>query len=198
MKRTLRTGLLALTLTLPAAFAQQTPALSGIIVSDEPLAENTRVGLHLVDSDNVWGAEILSSTPVGGTFRVTPPEVPSGELRPFRSGSVLLYGLYNEYRVAPDDVNVAVARFSVYVDKNANGRFDSLEDPFYVGIARVEEPLGFYTLLYVDKAATITASGVELTLQPGWNVYNVRFPGDDTIFSVDQGVTDIVLDVSLP
>lgn len=197
MKRPLRALLLALALLFAVAQAQQVTDLSGIILSDEPLAENSRVAIHLVDSDNVWGLEIVSVVPVGGTFRVQPGEVPASELRPFRSGSVILPGLQNEYRVTPGDVNVAVARFSVYVDQNGNEQFDRVIDRFYIGLASLENPTGFYTLLYVDKAATLVATGTELEVKAGWNVFTVRFPDEKPTYSVTQSVSDILLDVSL-
>lgn len=195
MKRLLLTTLLALA---SLAWAQSGAVMSGIVKSDGPLAEGTRVAIHIVDSDNVWGLEVTSVAPVGGTFRVTPGAVPADQLKPFRSGSVLLPGLQNEYRVNESDVNVAVARFNMYVDDNGNGVFDRLQDKFYVGVAQLEDPLGFFTLLYVDRAATLTGSGVELQLQPGWNVFTVRFPADRPEFAVVSAVDDIVLDVVLP
>lgn len=197
MKRLLITALLALTLATSVAAAQQGVVLSGIIQSEEALPENTRVAIHLVDSDNVWGLEVVSVVPVGGTFRVTPGPLPEDQLRSFRSGSVILPGLQNEYRISPDDANVAVARFNMYVDQNGNQQFDRLVDRFFIGLASLEQPIGFYSLLYVDKAVTLSASGVELQLQPGWNVFTVRFPDDKTTYAVVQGVDDIVLDVSL-
>jgi len=195
MRRLLLAALLA---SFTAAAAQSPAPLSGIVQSEEALAEGTRVAIHVVDADNVWGHEVASVEPVGGTFTVTPAEVPAGELRPFRSGAVILPGLQNEYRVTPDGVNVAVARFNMYVDDNGNGVFDRLQDKFYVGVAQLEDPLGFFTLLYVDRAATLTGSGVELQLQPGWNVFTVRFPADRPEFAVVSSVDDIVLDVVLP
>lgn len=197
MKRLLHTAVLVFALVLPAAFAQQGAVLSGIIQSDEPLVENTLVALHLVDADNVYGLQVASVVPVGGTFRLVPGEVPASQLRSFRSGSVILPGLQNEYRVEPDDVNVAVARLSLYVDENDNDVFDQLVDRMYIGITTVDNPVGFYTLLYVDKAATITAAGTELQLQPGWNVFTVRFPEDKPLYSMTQGVEDIVMDMIL-
>ncbi len=195
MKRLVITALLALAMV---GAAQQGAVLGGIVQSEEALAENTRVAIHVVDSDNVWGLEVVSVAPVGGTFRVTPGEVPADQMRPFRSGSVILPGLQNEYRVSPDDVNVAVARFNMYVDQNGNEVFDRVVDRWYVGVPSLENPVGFFTLLYVDAAATITASGVELQLQPGWNVFTVRFPSDVPAYEVVAGVEDIVLDVILP
>jgi len=194
MKRLLLTALLAL---VAIASAQTAAVMSGIVKSDGPLAEGTRVAIHVVDVDNVWGLEVASVEPVGGTFRVTPGPLPADQLKPFRSGSVILPGLQNEYRVSPDDVNVAVARFNMYVDQNGNHVFDRVVDRFYIGIASLESPVGFFTLLYVDKAATISGGGSELSLQPGWNVFTVRFPDEDATYAVQTSVDDIVLDVVL-
>ena len=194
MKRLVLTALLALVMV---ASAQSGAVMSGIVQSEGPLAEGTRVAIHVVDNDNVWGLEVASVAPVGGTFRVTPGPIPADQLRPFRSGSVILPGLQNEYRVGPEDVNVAVARFNMYVDQNGNGLFDRVVDRFYIGIASLEAPVGFFTLLYVDKAATITGGGSELQLNPGWNVFTVRFPDEQAAYAVVPAVDDIVLDVVL-
>lgn len=195
MRRLLFTCLLMLA---AVASAQSGAPLSGIVQSEGPLADNTRVAIHVVDSDNVWGLEVASVVPVGGTFRVSPAAVPASELRPFRSGSVILPGIQNEYRVLPDGVNVAVARFNMYVDQNLNEVFDRVQDRWYIGVPRLESPLGFFTLLYVDRAATLSGAGVELNLSPGWNVFTVRFPNENPVYSVSSSVDDIVLDVVLP
>ena len=194
MKRLLLTTLLALA---SLAWAQSGAVMSGIVKSDGPLAEGTRVAIHIVDSDNVWGLEVTSVAPVGGTFRVTPGAVPADQLKPFRSGSVLLPGLQNEYRVNESDVNVAVARFNMYVDQNGNGVFDRVVDRFYIGLASLEAPVGFFTLLFVDKPATLTGGGSELQLAAGWNVFTVRFPDDTAVYAITSSVEDIVLDVDL-
>lgn len=195
MKRLLITVVAALA---AVSFAQQGAPLSGIVQSEDDLAAGTRVAIHVVNADNVWGLEVASVEPVGGTFRITPSAVPAGELVAFRSGSVILPGLQNEYRVTPDGVNVAVARFNMYVDENGNGVFDRVQDKWYIGIPRLEDQFGFFTLLYVDKAATLTGSGVELQLNPGWNVFTVRFPEDRAVYAIVPTVDDIVLDVILP
>ena len=191
--------MLVFALVLPAAFAQQGAVFSGLVQSTEDLAENTLVAIHVVDADNVWGLQVDSVVPVAGTFRLTPGAIPSEHLRPFRSGSVILPGLQNEYRVAPEDVNVAVARINMYVDENGNDVFDRLVDRTYIGITNLDNPIGFYTLLYVDKAATLTAAGVELQMQAGWNVFTVRFTGEGAPpeYEVVTNVDDAVLDVFL-
>jgi len=180
------------------ASAQQGAAMSGIVQSEEPLAEGTRVAIHVVDSDNVWGLEVASVVPVGGTFRIVPGDVPADQLRPFRSGSVVLPGLQNEYRVTPEGVNVAVARFNMYVDQNGNEVFDRVQDRWYIGVPRLENPIGFFTLLYLDRDATLAGSGVQLDLRAGWNVFTVRFPQDTASYAVVATIDDIVLDVILP
>jgi hypothetical protein len=195
MKRLLLTAALAL---LAVSTAQQGAPLSGIVQSEDELAPQTRVAIHVVDADNVWGLEVASVVPVGGTFRITPDAVPASELVAFRSGAVILPGLQNEYRVTPEGVNVAVARFNMYVDENGNSVFDRVQDKWYIGIPRLENPPGFFTLLYVDQAATLTGSGVELQLSAGWNVFTVRFPDDRAVYAVGSSVEDIVLDVILP
>lgn len=195
MRRLLFTCLLCLA---AVTFAQTGAPLSGIVKSEEPLADNTRVAIHVVDSDNVWGLEVASVVPIGGTFEVAPATVPASELRPFRSGSVILPGIQNEYRVLPDGVNVAVARFNMYVDDNGSGVFDRLHDRWFIGVPSLESPVGFFTLLFVDRAATLSGAGVELSLVPGWNVFTVRFPSGEPVYSIVSAVDDIVLDVFLP
>ncbi len=195
MRRLLLTAVLVLA---AVASAQQGAAMSGIVQSEEPLAEGTRVAIHVVDSDNVWGLEVASVVPVGGTFRIAPGDVPADQLRPFRSGSVVLPGLQNEYRVTPEGVNVAVARFNMYVDQNGNEVFDRVQDRWYIGVPRLENPIGFFTLLYLDRDATLAGSGVQLDLRAGWNVFTVRFPQDTASYAVVTTIDDIVLDVILP
>lgn len=191
------TGLL---LVLSAASAQQRATISGIIKSEEPLPEGTRVAIHVVDSNGVWGHEVASVVPVVGTFSIDAASVPASELRPFRSGAVLLPGLQNEYRVGPDYVNYAQGRVNMYVDNNANAVFDRGGiDTFFIGVLSLEDPVGFFSLLYVDKDAIMTGSSVELDLKAGWNIFSVRFPGDQgPVYDMQPLVEDAVLDVFLP
>lgn len=179
-------------------FAQSTITLSGIVQSEDDLLEHTRVAIHLIDVDNVWLSEVAGVNPLGGAFRLQPAEPLDSDLRPFRSGSVVLPGLQNEYIVTPSDVKVGVGRFQVYVDQNENEQFDRLYDRWYIGIPFLETPAGWFNLIYVDKAATISAAGAELQLEPGWNVYTVRFPTEKPEFAIVRNVDDIVLDVTLP
>ena len=45
----------------------------------------------------------------------------------------------------------------------------------------------------------MTGSGVELTLEPGWNIFSVRFPeGQGPEYRTQVLVEDAVLDVFLP
>lgn len=201
MKRipTLALGLLVLAmLALGAASAQQNATLSGIIKSEADLPEGTRVAVHVVDNDNVWGHEVASVVPLTGTFSVTADPLPEAELKPFRSGAVLLPGLQNEYQVTPDDVNYARGRVNMYVDNNDNEVFDRLTDTFFLGVATLERPSGYFTLLYVDKDATLSGTGAELQLKRGWNIFSVRFPEEGTAYAVQPLVEDAVLDVFLP
>ncbi len=187
-----------------AAFAQQSAELSGIVKSEQTLPDGTRVAIHVVDNNNVWGLEVASVAPVGGTFKLIAKPIPQDQLRPFLSGSVLLPGLQNEYTVTPvdtnagDQVNFAVGRINMYVDKNGNGVFDRVTDPWFIGVPSLEKPVGFFSLLYVDRAAVLTGGGTTLQLKPGWNVFTVRFPGDKPVYAVQPSVTDIALDVFLP
>jgi len=179
--------------------AQRSATLNGIIKSDSTLPQGTRVAVHVIDSDGVWGLEVSSVVPVAGTFSITASPVPEDELKPFRSGAVLLPGLQNEYRVTPDDVHYAQGRVNMYVDNNHNGIFDRIIDNFFVGVPSLEEPVGFFSLLYVDKDATMISSEVELQLQAGWNIFSVRFPqGEDPVYTIRPLVEDAILDVFLP
>ena len=180
-------------------FAQQSAQLSGIIDSPDPLAEGTRVAIHIVDQQGVWGDEIATVAPVAGTFSITAEPVEGQQLRSFRSGAVLLPGLQNEYQVAPSGVNFLQGRVNLYVDNDGSGVFDRITDAFYVGVSSLQEPVGFFSLIYVDQAATITSGDVSLELAPGWNIFTVRFPGDGaTVYDVRQRVDDLVLTAVLP
>jgi len=187
-----------------AAFAQQSAELSGIVKSEQALPDGTRVAVHVVDNNNVWGLEVASVAPVGGTFKLTAKPIPNDQLRPFRSGAVLLPGLQNEYTVKPadasagDQVNFAVGRINMYVDKNGNGVFDRVTDPWFIGVPSLEKPVGFFSLLYVDRDTLLSGGGTTLTLKKGWNIFTVRFPGDKPVYAVQSSVTDIALDVFLP
>ena len=192
--------LVGLLLTAGMGFSQPSSTIRGIIKSENLLPEGTRVAIHVVNNEGVWGYEVASVAPVAGTFSIDALPVPEEELRPLRSGAVLLPGLQNEYRIRPDDVNFALGRVNMYVDNNANFLFDrGGVDTFFIGVLSLEEPVGFFSLLYLDKAATMTGSGVELALEPGWNIFSVRFPEDlGPAYRSQVLVEDAVLDVFLP
>lgn len=201
MKRRLWTigMVLALLATgLQAAFAQRSATVAGIIESETELPEGTRVAVHVVDRDGVWGTEVASVVPVANTFSLEAAPIPAGELNPFRSGAVLLPGLQNEYRVSPEDVNYAQGRVNMYVDGDGNGVFDRVNDAFFIGVPSLESPVGFFSLIYVDRAATLTGAGQTLELAQGWNVFTVRFPGEQPQYAVAPLVEDVKLDVFLP
>lgn len=183
-------------LLLGAASAQQSVTLSGVIESDEPLPSETRVGVQVFDEADAWSQEVASVVPVGGSFRLELGAVPEERLRPFRSGAVLLPGLQNEYRVSPSDVNYAQGTIALYVDEDGNDAWTrDPVDPFFLALSQLDDPIGFFTLIYVDAPATLTASGVELTLNAGWNVYAVRFPEDGPSYGTYTEVADIALEV---
>ena len=193
------TTLLLLMTALQLGMAQRGVELSGIIESQDPLAERTRVAIHIVDRNGVWGEEIATVTPVAGTFNISADPLEDQELRAFRSGGVLLPGLQNEYRVSPDDVNYVQGRVNMYVDSNDSGMFERVTDAFYIGVSSLDEPVGFFSLIYVDQETTLTGTGVTLELQSGWNVFTVRFPGDGAPhYEIRQEVDDLVLTAVLP
>jgi hypothetical protein len=189
-----------LVLLTSVAFAQQSARVSGLVNVEDGIADGTRVAIHLIDSDGVWGYEVDSAFPVAGTFSVTAEPLPSEELRPFRSGAVVLPGLQNEYLVTPDGVNFAQARVHMYVDQNDNELFDRETDDFYIGVLSLEDPVGFFSLLYVDQDAAMTAAGVELNLRSGWNIFSVRFPEGESgpTYVIGPLIDDAVMDVFLP
>lgn len=196
----MRTTLFCLSfLTFLSVSLAQEASLSGTIKVDGEIAEGTRVGVHLVDRDTAFQDEIASVAPVGGTFSLGSTPVDS-ELAPFRSGSMLFPGLQNEYSVEPDDVNYQRAVVNPYVDSNGNGIFDGpAVDRSYIGIASLQEPIGFFSLVYVDKAATVTGKGAVLEFSPGWNIFTVRYPEEgDPVYAVEPAVDDVILDVFLP
>ncbi len=192
--------LLALLLLGSFAFAQQEASLGGIIELVEGEApEGTRVAIHIIDRDSVWQREIASALPTAGSFTVNTQPVTPEELLPFRSGAVLLPGLQNEYTVSPEDVNFAQARINMYVDANQNGVFDRTSDATYIGIASLEEPTGFFSILYVDKDVTLTGKGATLSLTAGWNIITFLFPKDaDPVYQVQPTVSNILMNVFLP
>lgn len=192
--------LLILLLLGSLALSQQQASLGGVIELVEGEApEGTRVAIHIIDRDSVWQREIASSLPTAGTFTISTQPVMPEELVPFRSGAVLLPGLQNEYNVSPEGVNFVQARVNMYVDANQNGVFDRSSDATFIGIASLENPTGFFSLLYVDKDATLTGKGTTLELKAGWNVLTFLFPeGADPIYAVAPNVSNILMSVFLP
>lgn len=179
--------------------AQRSVELSGIIESQEQLAEMTRVGIHIIDRDGVWGSEVATATPVAGTFSIVAPPLEGQEMRTFRSGAILLPGLQNEYRVSPEGVRFVQGRVNMYVDGNDSGVFDRAGDAVYIGVISLAEPVGFFSLLYVDRDATITGGGVTLELRQGWNIFSVRFPSQGNAqYSIGDRVDDVVITAVLP
>lgn len=191
------TILLVLLLLLGSAFAQRAVTLSGVIDSEEPLPDGTRLGVQILDADDAWSYEVGSVVPVAGSFRLDVEPAPDDRLRPFRSGSVLLPGLQNEYRVETEGVRYVQGSLAMYLDANGDGVWtrDPDRDPFFLALSQLERPIGFFTLIYVDRAAVMSGSGVELQLQPGWNVYTVRFPESGPAYAVRVSVDDIALEV---
>ncbi len=181
-------------------FAQQQATLSGIIKTETEAPAETRVAIHIVDRDGLPLHEVNSDVPIANTFSIDTTELSTEFLSSLRSGSILLPGLQNEYTISRQDgVSYASARINMYIDSNANQSLDFLIDRTYLGIASLEEPIGFFTLIYVDQAVTFSGRGVDLELEPGWNIYTVRYPTDgDPMYEVHAAVNDIVMDVFLP
>ncbi len=188
-----------LTSVLSVAFAQQV-TVSGLVQTEGELPEAARVGVHVISLEGVWGDEIATATPDGGSFSVSVGEaVPAGALTPFEGGVVPLPGLQSEYSVAPGDVNFTRAQTNVYLDENGNGTFDRDTDVPYLGVVNLEEPSGFFVVLYVDKDATLSAQGQSLALSQGWNLFTVRFSEEgEASYEIVPAVEDVVLDVFSP
>lgn len=184
-------------LLLGFAFAQRSVTLSGVIDSEDGLPEGTRLSVQVLNSEGAWSLEVGSVVPVGGSFELEVGEVPADRLRPFRSGAVLLPGLQNEYRVAPDDVSYVQGTLAMYLDRDGNEQWtrDPERDPFFLALSQLEDPIGFFTLIYVDQSATMAGRGEELTLEPGWNVFTVRFPESGPSYEIRESVDDIALEV---
>ena len=176
---------------LQGAFAQRDATVAGIIESESELPDGTRVAVHVVDRDGVWGTEISSVAPIANTFSLDTGPVPEEALRPLRAGAVLLPGLQNEYRVSPEGVNYAQGRVNLYVDGDGNEVFDRVNDRPLIGVINLDDPVGFFSMLYVDRDATITGAGQTLELQEGWNIFTVRFPSEQPQYEVTPLVEDI-------
>ncbi len=189
--------ILVLALVLGVALAQRPITISGIIQSEEPLLEGVRLGVQVLDADDAWSLEVGSVVPIGGSFNLEVGPVPNELLRPFRSGAVLLPGLQNEYLISPQDVLYVQGSLAMYIDDDENGEWTRQpnRDPIYLALSQLERPIGFFTLIYVDKTATMQASGVELVLEAGWNLFTVRFPESGPAYSVTASLDDVALEV---
>lgn len=179
------------------ASAQQSATLAGVIQSDDSLPEGTRVALQVVDADDAWVHEAATTAPLGGSFSLEVDGIPEDLLRPFRSGVILLPGLQNEYRVEPEGVRFAKGTLSMYLDEDENGSFsrEPERDPFFLALAQLDDPIGFFTVIYVDAEATMSGRGGTFELEPGWNVFTVRFPETGAEFEVTGDVEDVALEV---
>lgn len=187
-------------LSLSLGFAQQQVTLSGVVKTIEAAPANTKVAIFTVDNDNAWQREIATTGVVAGTFSITTVNLDPTELSTFANGSsALLPGLQNEYTMSPENVSFARAIVNVYVDNNANNVFDSIEiDKPFIGIASLDKPVGFYSLIYVNQDAQITGKGQVLDLKTGWNIFTIRFPSEtEGSYAVEAEVNDVLLDVFL-
>lgn len=185
-------------LLLATASAQRPLDMSGIVVAADPLPESARVGIQLLDGDGAWTVEIATAVTVVGSFQVQAEGVPSDLLRPFRAGAVLIPGLQNEYRVEPDDAQYVQGTLSLYLDDDGSGTWtrSDVRDPYYLALAQLEEPIGFFTIVYVDRPTMLRGSGIDLELETGWNVVTVRFPeGQGARYDVVGTVADVLIDV---
>jgi hypothetical protein len=184
------------------AFAQQMVTVEGVVRMDD-IAENTRVGIHIIDLDGNTLAEIASTLVVGGTFSMSTagmstPAAGVETASPFRSGAVPLPGLQSEYRTSPEDANYARAVTKVYVDNDGSGGYNAEADTGLISIATLESG-GFYVLLYVDQNTTLTGRGATVELLAGWNIFTVRPGADNSLsYTAVNRVNDIILDTFRP
>lgn len=193
-----RSTLLSVVLAMVSlGFSQQQATLSVRIESLGDLPQTARVGVHVIDAEGVTLAEIASVRPVAGTFSLTTTTPSTTLLQPFSAGAVLLPGLQNEYQVTPENAQFARAIAKVYDDTNANSTFDNPEsDPVYLGVASVENPVGFFVLLYVDQPVTLSGRGQTINMTAGWNVFTVRFPEEGRAnYNATASAQDILLDI---
>ena len=194
-----KTILTIMILAFGLAFAQQQVTLAGVVKTIDDIPENTKVAIITIDQENAWQREIATTTVVAGTFSVSTSDLEPAELSTFANGSsALLPGLQNEYTMSPADIEFARATLNVYVDTNGNNAFDGTDKPF-IGIASLDDPVGFYSLIYVNKDAQITGKGQVLNLKAGWNIFTIRFPDEsEAQYAIETQVNDVLLDVFLP
>ena len=182
------------------AFAQQQVTLAGVVKTVDEIPENTKVAVFTVNSDNAWQREIATTAVVAGTFSITTSNLEPSELTAFANGSsALLPGLQNEYTISPANIAFARAIVNVYVDSNGNNAFDNIDiDKPFIGIASLDNPVGFYSLLYVNQDAQITGKGQVLDLKAGWNIFTIRFPTEsEGQYAIETELNDALLDVFL-
>ncbi len=187
-------------LSLGFGSAQQQVTLSGVVKTVAEAPANTKVAIFTVDKDNAWQREIATTTVVAGTFSITTSNLDASELSIFANGSsALLPGLQNEYTLTPANVSFARAIVNVYVDNNGNNIFDNIEtDKPFIGIASLDKPVGFYSLIYVNQDAQISGKGQTLNLATGWNIFTIRFPEEsEGSYAIEAVVNDALLDVFL-
>lgn len=179
--------------------APQNAVVSGILENEAGIHPNTLVGMHVLDQNTSTLVEISVATPVASTFSLGTTDPDSALLKPWDSGGILLPGLQDDYTIAPSGVNFTRAITNVYID-NGNNSFDgNATDPLYLGVASLQNPLGFFILIYVDQPVTLTSPSATLNFVRGWNVFTVRFPeGGSPVYAVTRSVSDVSLDVFLP
>ncbi len=187
-------------IALSLASAQQSATIVGVITPSEALNSNVRMGIHLIDEGASRLVELTKITPLGGTFNISAGPVSSSLLQPFLNGVSVFPGILNEYSVSPQGVNFARAITNVYTDGNGNEQFDDpTNDPLFLGIASVDQPQGFFVMIYVDQDAQIIAKDVTLQLRTGWNIMTMRFDeGQNATYAVQSEISDAVLELFVP
>lgn len=179
--------------------AQQSATVVGVITPAEALTTNVRMGVHLIDEGASRLVELTKITPIGGTFNITAGPISPSYLQPFLDGVTVFPGILNEYTVSPQGAKYARAITNIYTD-NGNEQFDDpVSDPLFLGIASVENPQGFFVLMYVDQDLQIIAKDVTLQLRNGWNIMTMRFDeGQNASYAVQSQISDAVLELFVP
>lgn len=187
-------------IALSFASAQQSGSIVGVITPADAAGPNVRMGVHLIDEVRSQLVELTKATPLGGTFNLSVGPIDSSYLQPFLNGVTVFPGILNEYTVVPEGVNYARAITNVYTDGNGNEQFDDPRtDPLFLGIASVDEPQGFFVLIYVDQDAQIIARDVTLQLRSGWNIMTMRFDAEENAsYAVQSAISDAVLELFVP
>jgi len=187
-------------IALSFASAQQSASIVGIITPSEAAGPNVRMGVHLIDEARSQLVELTKITPLGGTFNISVGPIESSYLQPFLNGVTVFPGILNEYTVSPQGVNFARAITNVYTDGNGNEQFDDpITDQLFLGIASLDQPQGFFVLIYVDQDVQIIARDVTLQLRSGWNIMTMRFDeAENATYAVQSAVSDAVLELFVP